>query len=281
MIIEVEAAAVSRRLVHLESVKADLGITDTSSDADLLAAIDRVSADAVRILGREPWRQQYKVRLPGDGGTMLALPVWPAETPSLVRYGVDSPVTMDADDYEVVDRQGQGFYRWLYRSDHWARQRERNPHRPGRSERELYYEVTLYAGWACPIRTWEASTAVRLGEYCLATDRSNTTVQECTTAGTTHTAEPATWSTTDGSTTAEGGGSAVWTARATARALPEEIHLAGIWAAKQVFAGEGGGAPAGIAEESHGRSRIRYDTTAAGLSVLPAVSQQIIEAYAA
>lgn len=278
MIIDVLAAAVSRRLVHLEGLKEHLGITDTSADTALLRAIDIVSSEAVQVLGREPWRQQYKVRMPGDGGTHLALPMWPAETPSLVRYGVSSPTTMTASDYEITDRYGLQFYRWLYRSDEWAETAPREAAHTAADAREEYYEITYYGGWACPIRTWEASTAVRLGEYALATDRSDTTVFECTTAGTTHTSEP-TWVTTDAATTTEASG-VVWTARASAYALPESLHAAGIWAADLVYKNAVSLVPAGVVEDQHGPVRRRYSESSGG-SILPTVSRATMERWAA
>jgi len=67
--------------------------------------------------------------------------------------------------------------------------------------------------------TWAASTAYTAGagsalfSFVIPTT-ANGYCYECTTAGTSHTAEPVTWGTTPGGTTSEGGGTVVWTCRA-------------------------------------------------------------------
>jgi len=57
---------------------------------------------------------------------------------------------------------------------------------------------------------WKASTVTALGKVVRPT-LNNGYYYVCTTAGTTHSAEPAAWGTTVGGTTSEGGGTVVWT----------------------------------------------------------------------
>lgn len=57
---------------------------------------------------------------------------------------------------------------------------------------------------------WKASTVYAVGDIVHPTT-NNGYFYKCSTAGTSHTAEPASWGTTPGGTTSEGGGTVVWT----------------------------------------------------------------------
>lgn len=57
---------------------------------------------------------------------------------------------------------------------------------------------------------WKASTLYAVGDICHPTV-NNGYLYRCTTAGTSHSAEPTSWGTTVGGTTSEGGGTVVWT----------------------------------------------------------------------
>lgn len=60
------------------------------------------------------------------------------------------------------------------------------------------------------VGVWTASTAYVVGDV-VHPPTNNGYYYVCTTAGTSHTAQPTTWGTTVGGTTSEGGGTCVWT----------------------------------------------------------------------
>lgn len=73
---------------------------------------------------------------------------------------------------------------------------------------------------------WKASTAYAVGDYVHPVT-NNGYYYKCTTAGTSHSAEP-TWGTTVAGTTSEGGGTCVWTCYKQADVPVERTKLQGV-----------------------------------------------------
>lgn len=74
---------------------------------------------------------------------------------------------------------------------------------------------------------WKASTVYAVGDVVRPT-LNNGYYYKCSTAGTSHTAEPAAWGTTPGGTTSEGGGTVVWTCYAQGDIPVERTKLQGV-----------------------------------------------------
>ncbi len=284
MIVDITTAAVSRRIAHLEAVKRDLSITDTSADAAILDAIDTASDAAAYLMGFEPWMQSYRIRMAGDGGTYLRHPVFPLVSVSEVADitwadGVETFTAIDSDEYEIestataADRRDR-----IRRNNGWAKSAAINPTRRSSQERALLYRTTCVAGWATPIDRWVDSAVLRLGEYVRETDRSEALRHEVTTAGTCASSEP-TWATTAGATTVSG--SVTFTARAAIE-MPRHLWKAGVYAAKFLYqhADLVGVQPPGVKSMAGGGMRIEWDGSG-GETVLPRISAQTFEGYAA
>lgn len=287
MIVEVTSAATSRRVAHLEAVKRDLGITDTSEDANILQAIDIVSGEFGRVLGRAPWMQTYLVRQPGDGGTFLRVPVWPLVTVSQVRQGVDSPTVVDATAYEIAEPPGAQRQDRLYRSDGWAESGSPSRIQTSADERPLTYEITCVAGWATPIDDWAADTLVRVGEFARSSDRDVALRFEATAVagdGKTHASTEPTWPTTAGDTVIDD--QVTWTAREAVE-MPANLWGAAMWSVNCIFQNPDliAAQPAGVEEMAGGGMRIKWakggnGSGSATASILPAVSLRQVELYA-
>jgi hypothetical protein len=74
---------------------------------------------------------------------------------------------------------------------------------------------------------WKASTVYAVGDVVRPTN-NNGYFYKCSTAGTSHTAEPASWGTTEGGTTSEGGGTVVWTCYKQADIPVERTKVQGV-----------------------------------------------------
>ncbi len=279
MIIDVTSPATSRRVAHLEAVKRDLGITDTSEDAAILQAIDVVSGEFARLMGREPWLQSYRLRLPGDGGTFLRLPVWPLVRVTQVRAGVEDSRVVDAADYEIASSSHAGERRdQLYKRRGWVRTPARRRTRRSSDTRELYYEIACEAGWAMPIDRWLPETAVRPGEYARGGSDPSLRFQATAVAAGARTggSEPA-WPTTAGDSVVDG--DVTWTAR-RALEMPWNLWAAAVWAVKELYrkADLITAQTPGVKSLAGGGMRIEWSGDG-GDSLLPTRCRTIVEAY--
>ncbi len=291
MIIEITTRAVSRRIAHLEAVKRDLGITDTSADDAILQAIDIASGEFARLMGREPWMQTYQVRQAGDGGAYLRLPVWPLVSVSELADitwadGVETFTAIDTDDWEIegdataADRRDR-----IYRVEGFATSAPKSPTRHSSEERTLLYRTTCVAGWATPIDDWTADTLVRVGEYARSSDRTVALRFEATTVagdGKTHASTEPTWPTAAGDTVVDD--QVTWTAR-EAIEMPRNLWAAAMWAAKAIYSDPDlmAAQPAGIKSMAGGGLRAEWfgqGNGGSGSPILPVLSSQIAEAYA-
>lgn len=264
MSLRVLAAASTKALCTLQSVKDRLGISGSSEDAKLTAFIAGASALIPAIKGRELVRQRYLQTLAGNGRTRLVLGVWPVDRDS---------VTLTIDDVAYTDfvvEQPLGGV--LYRETGW-------PFGAGvpYEDPEENVAVTFHAGYVPPdlVKGWSANLVVVAGQFVQASSASpQPLLFEVTTAGTMAPTEP-TWPTTAGTTVASG--TAVLTAR---HALPVPLH----WqeaALLTVLAWRSGATAVApnVASERFESSEIAYFAGTAGRdSALPRAAQVLIEA---
>jgi len=210
---------------------------------------------------RAPWRLRWRVRLAGDGGHHLLLPLWPCEAVESVRHG---GAELDPSTIEVVSTGGGHRSRdRLYRAEGWHHTGERRVRAgldpPHAGTRPLRYEVVGVFGWLLPpqLASWSAGSSFGGPDeprWTRPTDRTHLLRFEATTAGVEGDAEPD-WPTAAGETVADG--SIVWTARAAAE-LPDDLRIAAVHQAAEWYGG-GLELPGGVRSERDGDSAITYE----------------------
>lgn len=271
-VLTVVTPAMAKRLVPVATVRAELGILDTSEDAKIGALIDALSREFAGATGlnRPLLRQTYAERTRlvdlGDDfdGNLLQLARWPIESVTSVATAAGAAV--DAADYAIVGEQRAS----LYRNDGWLCGTD--------------YLLTYVAGWIPPgdgpglLLAWSASATKKLGAWTKPVDVANgenPLLFQCTTSGATGGTEP-TWPTTAGGTVTDG--TVTWTARAASE-LPEDLQQAALVTATAWY----GGAldiPAGIQSESAEGFATVYDVFGAKRTPgLPPFAKMILESY--
>lgn len=212
--VTVLAAAPVTALIELATVKSRLGITGTSQDVDLTDFIAAISSAVAATLGDTPIRQTYAETVASDR-TRFQLSRWPID-PDQVTLTVGGAA---ATDFTVEDAD----HGWLYRAGGWSGTWTG----PG-EDLERNVVVTYRGGYLLPasatargvLTTWAASTAYAAGAWVRPSSPALTPLHmECTTAGTSGSAEPA-WPSAGATVT---DGTAVWTAR-RARELPAIVR---------------------------------------------------------
>jgi len=90
--LDIVTYAVDKRPITPDEVKLVPGLTSTPDDISAAFLADQVAMRISELIGdREPWRQEYVVRLPGFGDTALVLPRFPVETPIADAEGLQVP----------------------------------------------------------------------------------------------------------------------------------------------------------------------------------------------
>lgn len=261
----------------LARVKSQLGISDTSQDAELRLRIRscELAFAGPQGLGREYARRQWRARVPGIGGHFLPLPLWPIESVSLVAEGgPETFTTVDAADYEIVEPGRQ----MLYRIDGWGDSRTwALAMQASGADVTLEYKVELIGGWVMPdlVTDWSNGAAVAAGNYVRSTAPSLYLFQAAG-AASLATPEP-TWPTTLGGTVVHGG--TTFTAVA-ARRWPDDLEDAALLTVKEWHEG-GDEIPAGIQSEQHGSTLVAYDFVGnrQGRSPIPPAARAVLAAY--
>jgi hypothetical protein len=210
--------AASSLLVPMATVKARLGITDTSEDAMLTELLEQVTgAFAAEVPRLALMRQRYRETIDGRGRTRLVLAKAPID-PDSVTLTIDGTAATDFS----VEAADAGV---LYREDGWD---EGALGLPG-EDSEQNISVTYHAGFIPPgsaagrgvWTAWAAAMTPVVGAWVKPTNpTASPLLMECTVAGTADaTTEPA-WPTVAGTTVIDG--TAEWTARSV-HALPATV----------------------------------------------------------
>jgi len=110
MSVVVDVAATDKSLARLDDVKAELGITDSSSDARLIRLIKEASAAAVSYTGREFIQETVTEKLPSPGGRLIVLERTPIVSISSVKF--KNGTALDASEF-LIENPDAGIVRRL------------------------------------------------------------------------------------------------------------------------------------------------------------------------
>jgi len=269
----VSTGPASKNVVDLATVKTELGISGSDSDAKLnrLIAAAGAAFSGPAGLRREPWVQTLVETGSGAGGEYCFLTNWPVQSVTSV---VENGSTVTASDYSITGWRRDR----LYRDDGWARDTASGYlHYTPTTNREKNTVATYVGGWVMPDRMddWTASTAYVAGDFVRSSDDSDLFLFECTTAGTTDSSEP-TWPTTEDGTVADA--TVTWTAR-PATEFPQDLREAGLITVIDWFRG-GLQVPSGVASERFESMELRYDTAGGFSSAgIPPHALSIVRQY--
>lgn len=287
--VEVVTAAKARALVPVATLRAELGLPDTSQDAKLARLIAAMSAafEGQSGLKRPLVRQTYREHTNGLGGAQLPLSNRPIESVSVVEYGIDETDLEEiaASEYSIAGRR-RGF---LYRILGWPEVRLQTPTSAAAGAELYHFHITYVAGWVPPgsgpglVSTWAADTVMVENQFVKPAAAANGHIDLLYEAtgiagdGKTHATTEPTWPTTVGATVVDD--AVTWTARA-ARELPADIQEVAILTAAQWFEGALD-VPVGVESESADGFQVSYDAAAIrdGVRILPSFARSVLEGY--
>lgn len=236
--LDVLTAASSRALIELAAVKARLGITGTSQDADLQKLIDGASSSIDKYLGRCLARQTYHESIAGAGKPWILLSQFPVDRDSIAALINGQPVTT----WRLHNREiGK-----LYLPGGWGATGACSTdglnyawgYGPGYSNvaygDDATADITYTAGYLVPgqVTTWVAASSYAPGAWVRPTrPEASPLLFQCASAGSSGATEPA-WPVPQvafaggrssvSSQFSVGDGSATWTSR-DAQELPSVL----------------------------------------------------------
>jgi hypothetical protein len=271
--IETTVGPTDKRIIDLATVKAELGITDSSQDTKLTRLIDAATTRFSLELGREFWRRTVQETAIGTGGEFLFLTVWPIESVTSIT---EASTTVDATEYSI-----EGWRRdRIYRDNGWSLDLPSGYSHYTPTGNEELDTVSIYVGgWVMPdtIADWAAATAYAAGDFVRSSSASDLLLFECTTAGTSHASAEPTWPTTSGGTVADN--TATWTAR-PATEFPADLKEAAIGTVVNWFRSSPGTLPEGISEVRLESASVRFDGASSGATNgLPRYASLVLSQY--
>lgn len=273
MAVRVLTASPAERLVSLAALKAELGITDSASDAKLLRVSNAVARAFAGELGRPLPRQRYEESLPGSGRRRLLLSRRPVDPDSVAVVLNDTALDVALDEFSIEDaREGL-----LFSGTGWPACFAA----PG-EDAEPNVVVTYSAGWVLPefLSEWAASSSSIASSTSKWVRPTSPTLSpllfEVTVAGNTGGTEP-TWPTTAGTEVTDGAATLV--GRDVAE-LPADLYEVALITAQQWFEGALD-VRAGVQSESAEGFAIAYDFVGArdAQNQLPPFARHVIASY--